>query len=320
MLDPEVSVITPVYNAGAFIAEAIVSVQSQTHGRWEMIIADDGSTDQTVEAASRVAAGDPRVRIESLPHSGLPGVARNRALAFARGEVIAFLDADDTWEPEKLRKQLSALERTGSIWGFCNARIVSSDPMSPSGLFYPSGWRPPVPFISALLNGGSVPFLTFIARRAALERAAEADEAGDVFDEREELKGVEDWDLVLRLAREAEPSYVPESLASYRIHAGGISQAKEENYKGAVAVLRKLSRVGVSSHLVARAERIYSSKRAVSLMLRGGQAWRVELAASCLGGPLRLRELCLASLAVLPRRIAQRLYLWRLRAKRASDI
>lgn len=101
---PFVSIITPVYNSEKYIADAINSVLSQTYGNWEMIIADDCSTDNTANIIKQFA--DPRLRYICLKENSGAAIARNIALENANGRFIAFLDSDDTWKPEKLEKQL----------------------------------------------------------------------------------------------------------------------------------------------------------------------------------------------------------------------
>ena len=102
---PRVSVLIPVYNCAPWIAAAIESVLAQTYQDFEIIVADDGSTDQTVQIVQRY----PRVQYLFQPHSGI-SAARNLALSKARGELIAFLDADDLWAPNKLALQVSYLD------------------------------------------------------------------------------------------------------------------------------------------------------------------------------------------------------------------
>lgn len=121
-----VSVLTPVRNGAAVLARAVRSVQAQTCSDWEMIIVDDGSEDDTRTRAAALAAADPRLRL--LCHATGQGAAaaRNTGLAQARGRFIAFLDADDAWEPEKLTLQLSAMEATGAGLSYTGFRRISA--------------------------------------------------------------------------------------------------------------------------------------------------------------------------------------------------
>ncbi len=101
-----VSIITPTYNCGRFIAETIERVQSQTYGDWEMIIVDDCSSDNTKEIVERYQKNDARIHYHCLEKNSGAAVARNTALKLARGKWIAFLDSDDLWSPDKLEKQI----------------------------------------------------------------------------------------------------------------------------------------------------------------------------------------------------------------------
>ena len=105
--NPLVSVIIPVYNYDRYLGEAIESVISQTHQHLEVIVVDDGSTDQSAEVARSFA--ERRVRYCYQDHSGI-GPARNTGVELAQGDFIAFLDADDRWPLEKLELQLRAFE------------------------------------------------------------------------------------------------------------------------------------------------------------------------------------------------------------------
>lgn len=105
MTGPSVSVVIPVYNGERYLAEAIESVLAQTSPVTEIIVVDDGSTDGSAAVAERFC---PAVRLVSGSHAGA-GAARNRGVAESNGTLIAFLDADDVWPPDKLERQLAAL-------------------------------------------------------------------------------------------------------------------------------------------------------------------------------------------------------------------
>lgn len=102
---PRISVIVPVYNGERFLAEAIESILAQTYKNYEIIVVDDGSTDRTREIASAY----PQVIYLHQVNSGT-AAARNRGILSARGELLAFLDADDVWVPGKLEWQMAAFE------------------------------------------------------------------------------------------------------------------------------------------------------------------------------------------------------------------
>ncbi|BBG66792.1 putative N-acetylgalactosaminyl-diphosphoundecaprenol glucuronosyltransferase [Hydrogenimonas sp.] len=105
-----VSVITPTYNAQAYLEEAILSVMAQSYGNWEMIIVDDASGDRTAEIAEMYAKKESRIRFIRLERNSGPAVARNRAIEEAEGRYIAFLDGDDIWAGSKLEKQIAFMK------------------------------------------------------------------------------------------------------------------------------------------------------------------------------------------------------------------
>lgn len=109
MPSPILSVILPAYNAEAFVAEAVESVRAQSYTDYELIAVDDGSTDRTGAILDELAAGFDAMRVFHQPNRGL-AAARNAAIAQMRGELIALLDADDLWLPEKLARCVAFLD------------------------------------------------------------------------------------------------------------------------------------------------------------------------------------------------------------------
>jgi len=105
-----ISVIIPAHNAELFLADAIASVLAQTHSAREIIVVDDGSTDRT----AAIAKQSGHVQVHSTAKGG-PGAARNAGVRVARGDFIAFLDADDVWVPEKLSLQMKQFERDAAL-------------------------------------------------------------------------------------------------------------------------------------------------------------------------------------------------------------
>ena len=111
-----ISVIIPTYNRGRCIQRSIDSVLSQTYKDIELIIVDDGSTDQTEEVVKKYE--DPRIRYIKAGHGGA-GAARNRGVFEAKGEYIAFQDSDDYWQPQKLERQLERMKNVDADILFC---------------------------------------------------------------------------------------------------------------------------------------------------------------------------------------------------------
>ena len=105
---PEVSVVMPVYNGQAHVADAVASVQRQTGVSFEILARDDGSTDGTLAVLRRCASADHRIKLSTGPNQG-PAACRNRCLEIASGRFVAFLDHDDLWPDGRLLRQLERL-------------------------------------------------------------------------------------------------------------------------------------------------------------------------------------------------------------------
>ncbi len=109
---PIVSVIMPAYNAGRYIEKAIRSVQGQTFSRWELIVVDDCSGDDTAQIVSQLAQEDPRICLYRNEQNLGAAKSRNRGLELHKGEYVAFLDSDDAWRPQKLERQINHMRQT----------------------------------------------------------------------------------------------------------------------------------------------------------------------------------------------------------------
>lgn len=116
--DGLVSIITPAYNAAAYIAETIESVLAQTYTNWEMLIVNDCSKDNTAEIVQSYAAKDKRIKLINLKQNSGAAIARNTAIQNAKGRYIAFLDSDDLWKKEKLQKQIEFMQQNDYVFTF----------------------------------------------------------------------------------------------------------------------------------------------------------------------------------------------------------
>lgn len=107
---PEVSIITPCYNASSTLARTVESILQQTFTDWELLLVDDCSSDDTCERAEPFSQHDSRIILVRQQHNGGAARARNKGIELAKGRYIAFLDADDSWHPEKLERQLKLMQ------------------------------------------------------------------------------------------------------------------------------------------------------------------------------------------------------------------
>lgn len=206
-MKPLISVIIPTFNYARFLPEAIKSVQRQSEGRWELIIVDDGSTDQTREIVIPHLK-DGQIIYLYQKNRGLPA-ARNAGLAKARGDLIAFLDADDLYLPDKLAKQVSVLQRQPEYGlTYSDVRYFYDD--KKNQLFsrkYPRYY-----------GNDSIKILqqNFIPSTSPLIRRECFDKAG-FFNERSNF--AEDWEMWIRMALVGiQFHYLDEVLCLVRIH------------------------------------------------------------------------------------------------------
>jgi teichuronic acid biosynthesis glycosyltransferase TuaG len=219
-----VSIITPTYNSEEFIAETIQSVQNQTHENWEMIIVDDCSSDNTVAIIEMFIVKEDRIRLFQLDRNSGAGIARETAISKAKGDYIAFLDADDLWKPIKLEKQLQFLIDTKSHFTFSfydcidekgnalNRRVEAPRSLSYCQLFFCN-------YVGNLTGIYEVNFFGKIAISSTRKR--------------------QDWMVwltILKKIKSAKP--VPESLAFYRIRDNSLSASKIDLLKHNFAVYR----------------------------------------------------------------------------------
>ena len=202
-----VSVLIPTYNRFAQLCCAVESVQKQTYGDVEIIVVDDGSTDQTPSA---FPPKFPSVRYIKIEHSGLPAVARNVGARLAKGAYVAFLDSDDQWLSEKLARQVAALDAHPNVGLVCsNALVIQGDSeRSDKRYFAPEiGTRKHA--LNTLLHENFVIASTAVVRRSVLDQVG-------LFGETSALRAVEDYDLWLRIAAVSEVFYDASALALYR--------------------------------------------------------------------------------------------------------
>ncbi len=229
----KVSVIIVTYNYGHFLAEAIQSVLDQTFQDWELIVVDDGSTDNTREVVAAFA--DPRIRYMHQPNRGNPA-ARNTALKVAVGEYVAFLDADDVWFPEKLEKQVAHLDSlpptVGLVYG--DVYLFNHDDGAIIGRFLQSR-KPPRGRVFRQLLGKDGWFISDTAsliRREVFQRVGLYDET---------LLSYEDWDMWVRIAAAYEVDAVDEPVARCRRHPNNLVKGLDKMYRyGIVAKLKVL--------------------------------------------------------------------------------
>lgn len=219
-----VSVIIPIFNSEKYISDTIISVQNQTYQNWEMLLVDDGSTDETPTIITSFLT-DKRIQFYSLEKNSGTGVARNFALAKANGKYISFLDADDLWKPEKLEKQINFMQTNELQFTFSfydcideqgkslNRRIEAPLNLSYRQLFFCN-------YVGNLTGIYDMEYFGKISISNVRKR-----------------QDWMHWLTILKKIKTAKP--VPESLAFYRIRDNSLSTSKTALIQYNFAVYRQ---------------------------------------------------------------------------------
>lgn len=214
--------IIPAYNSGHYLDEAVQCVIAQTFSDWECIVVDDGST----EDLSRVEKMDPRVRLIRQANGGTQA-ARNNAILNSTGELIAFLDHDDIWLPEKLEKQV-ALMRGNPEAVFCHTGF---DVIDGEGRRTGPGWAAAHSgYTEMMRDPGGGCLSSIVVRRRALAATGLMDEY---------LMHTGDWDMMLKVAKRGRQVFIPDVLCRYRIHATNTSRNYSMMCREALNVMEK---------------------------------------------------------------------------------
>ena len=243
---PLVSVVIPTYNRAPLLERAVKSVFNQTYSHLEIIIVDDGSSDDTRKVVDRLKIQDERVRYLCHDMNKGPQAARNTGIHAAHGEFVAFLDSDDEWLPAKLEKQMAVFASVGSKLGVVYAGIRQSyHDGRPStyhvprhrGYIYRDALREWIADTNSLL-----------VRKELLYKVG-------LWDERVRC---DEWDLYIRLARVTQFDFVAEPLSIYYLHGGpSVSRNIGDRGIGVLDVIvchlseivRELGRPGLAAHI-----------------------------------------------------------------------
>jgi glycosyltransferase involved in cell wall biosynthesis len=335
---PLVSVILPSFNRAAFLGEAIDSVLAQTHEEFELLVIDDGSTDGTGELVRQRYGGDARVRYQRQDNAGV-SAARNRGITLSRGELIAFIDSDDIWQPWKLEVQLRCLElapEAGMLWTDMQAIGLNGEEIAPTFLTdYYRAYRyftrdtlfprslelratgAPLPgeaagrrlyvgdIFSQMTMGNLVHTPTVIMRRQRLEEVGLFDESF--------RQGGEDFDYWWRTCRAGPVAYADISSIRYRIGMSGNVSGPDNNVTMAESYLETVqrflesdrSRIALPPRMIARALSHGHLWAGRGLLLEGSVAEaRAHLSRSVRLQPAQPQALILAPLAYAPPALA----------------
>ena len=228
---PLVSVVIPCHNSGWSIGRTLASVSAQRYPHVEIVVVNDGSTDDSMAVIADHQRRDKRIRVIEQEQRGLAG-ARNRGIAETSGPYVAPVDADDLWHPDYLVKQVAALQRTDAPFSYAySLRIDAND------YLLHTKPRPTVNFtdfdrflLGNMVGNGSAS----VIRRDRLIDIGGYDETL----RQRNAEGAEDWKVSLLLTAQAPAAVVPERLVGYRIYASSMSRRDpERQLRAALAVL-----------------------------------------------------------------------------------
>lgn len=226
-----VSVIMPAYNSAAFISESIQSVVAQSYVNWELLVIDDASIDSTKEIIQQFTKKDARIHLLANAVNKGTHHTRNKGIKAAQGDFIAFLDADDQWKPEKLKKQLDLLTRENITACFSSYELISEN----GGELNKKIQALPVLTYEKLLKANYVGNLTGIYSAKAL---------GKIYCP--EISKRQDWALWLKVIEKGGPlTGIQDSLAIYRVRKNSISGNKVEMLKYNFNVYHKILGYGL---------------------------------------------------------------------------
>ena len=245
------TVVIPAFNAGRTIGSSIRSVLQQTEQDFEIVVVDDGSTDDTSERA-RSFATDPRIRVIDQPNGG-PSAARNAGLASARGFYLSMLDADDLWLPEYLEVMGAALDSDrDAAFAYTDAWVLDDETMRIRRASAMSYQRPPKTLPDArafflLLLDRNFVYTSVTVRRSVIDEVGGYDE---------DLSTGEDWDLWLRIVgRGMRAVRAPGLLAIHRNHPSSLANDTRKMTRNICEVYRRFAEdpaVDAEVHTLAR--------------------------------------------------------------------
>ncbi|MEW5766865.1 MAG: glycosyltransferase [bacterium] len=225
---PKVSVIIPTYNYASFISQAVESVLAQTFQDLEIIVVDDGSTDNTRDVLKRF---EGKIIYLYQENQGAPA-ARNKGIKVAQGEYIGLLDADDLWMPEKLEVQVPILDQNPEV-GLIYANTYNIGALGerqPLGMANKKGLSGKI--FPELLKGNFIQSPSVLIRRDCFEKVG-------LFDEALGSLAAQDWDMWLRITRVFKAVYVDQVLGKYRLHTENMTRDFERIKAGQLYVLNK---------------------------------------------------------------------------------
>lgn len=230
---PTVSIVVPVYNVASYLEETVQSVLDQTWTDWELILVDDGSTDESGEIAKKLAESDSRIQYFHKENGGQAS-ARNYGIKKSQGTYVALLDSDDLWLPEKLATQMEELKEHNPDFLYGLGYYYYPEREDKLEAYeWVSGKMSGKEFFDVLYHSCFVNTNTVLVKRELFDQVG-------YFDEDQLLRGTEDWDLWMRIAKQVNTVYgSPSRNVYYRIHESGIHLQKCRMLIGKIRIYEK---------------------------------------------------------------------------------
>jgi len=247
-----ISIVTPVYNVEKFIEDTIQSVLKQTEKNWELILVDDGSTDDSALICKKYASLDKRIKYFYKENGGQAS-ARNLGIKKSQGEYITFLDSDDLYFEDKIENHLKDLTNYQSDFYYGAGLMLfenrTENRIEKYDWFY--GEYTGSQFFKILYHSCSVNINTVLVKKSLFDKIG-------MFDESSILRGTEDWDLWLRIALNVNTIYGnPEPKVYYRIHDNGIHLQKANMKIGKWKIYEKFENIKIISPIIRKKEYRY---------------------------------------------------------------
>ena len=259
---PRVSVIIPAYNAAPYLAESIESVLAQTYKNYEILVVNDGSSDETISVAKKF---EPHIKLFSQENGG-PASARNLAIKYAAGEYLAFLDSDDFWLPDTLMAQVEYLDSNPQIGLVYGEAIMFTQDGVDRRIINKIGY----PYDSSLRNllfGNFIPTPTVMLRRVCVEKVG-------VLKVSSGLAVAEDYEYWLRIAKNYPIAGIARPLAYRRLHQDNLLGNGQDIEKGLTFAQAALHEIEKQYPEIWEECAVDKTLLFAKLHIRAGFAWR----------------------------------------------
>jgi glycosyltransferase involved in cell wall biosynthesis len=244
------------------VVRAIESVLAQTHRDLELVVVDDGSSDDTRAVVSAIA--DPRVRLVSLDANRGAAFARNRGIEATTGDLVAFIDSDDMWHADKLERQIAALESSSERVGLCVCSMEVELGRARYRVQYRTEEVDGAVAVGRIVSGVGVGTPCWLARRAALGAAGGFDES---------LPRMQDYELALRVAARWNVLYMGDVLVTARVGPDSLS-ASADRYIRAIDMIIARHRALFEQHRAGYSHMVFRAGKYLALEGRHREAVR----------------------------------------------